>query len=663
MGGAITSLQVLAPLGLLAAISLPLIVLFHMRHQTPIRRTIPSLRFWPAVSGEERERPRWRRPPLNLLLLLQLLIAALLTLALARPVAEQALAALGARSEPEQRIIILDGSTSMLALDRETGATRYELARQRALAYVDTWQPGDVLTIIRFGQHAETLSAADAGELRRLQRRITAEPAPGGRPDLNAVLGLAANLVLPDRTTRVTLLTDGGLTVDPVVAGRLGAPVALELVGGAGDNVALTSIAARPVPETGNQFMVAATLANFTNLALTLPYTVRADGVDVLVDQITLAAGAQREVQVTLPADAAEVTVAVEYGDVQPRDNRAALVLRQDALLSLDVLLITDTPGKLQRALEVLPGARVRVEPGTTPGLAALAAGFDLVVFEGVTPPLAELPSVPMVFVQPQPVENVFTVSGAMPQPAITRLRGGDPLLAQLDLAGLTFGQTPIYALPADATEIIGAAEGDASGPLIWRGRLNEQPYVALAFSIAESNIGQRVVFPVLIARIVEELAVDPFPAAVPLGEPVTFQPSTAAAAVRITGPDSQPVTLTPDDADGGPIVPLTFAETGQEGAYTVQELRADESVLGEGRFVVNAGHQQESDLRANPSLAGALAMAGGDATTVASDAAARLADLWPVLAALALALLVIEWLVGTLPGSALRRPRRWVTR
>ncbi|MBA2278799.1 MAG: hypothetical protein H0W06_13665, partial [Chloroflexia bacterium] len=431
----------------------------------------------------------------------------------------------------------------------------------------------------------------------------------------------------------------------------------------------LTSIAARPVPETGDQFTVTTTIANFSDLTLTLPYTVRADGVDVLVDQLTLDPGAQREVLVNLPAGAAEVTVAVDYGDAQPRDNHAALVLRQNALLSLDVLLVTDTPGKLQRALEVLPGARVRVEPGTTPGLAELAAGYDLVVFEGVTPALTDLPNVPMVFVQPQPVAEVFAVTGAMPQPAITRVRGEDPLLAQLDLAGLTFGQTPVYALPAGATEIVGTSEGDTSGPLIWRGALNEQPYLAFAFSIAESNIGQRVIFPVLIARIVEELATDPFPAAVPLGEPVTFQPSADAATVSIVRPGDENVTLTAGGG-GATAAPLTFTDTGQEGAYTVQELRADGSVIGEGRFVVNAGHREESDLRANPSLATALTAAGEEtAGTETGDAAMRLADLWPVLAGVALALLVVEWLVATLRGvplrwsRPLRQPGRWGAR
>jgi len=656
MGGlwsAITSMQVLVPLGLLAAVSLPLIVLFHMRHQTPLSRTIPSLRFWPELRGEERERPRWQRPPISLLLLLQLLIAALLTLALARPVAEQ-VSAIGTRTSPEQRIILLDGSTSMLALDRERGATRYDLARQRTLKYLDDWQPGDVVTVVRFGQRTETLPASDAGELRRLRARIAAEPAPGGRPDLNAVLGLAANLVLPDRTTRVTLLSDGGLSVDPVVAGRLGAPITLELVGGAAANVAITSIGARPVPETADQFMVAAVVANFTEEPLTIPYAIRADNVDIFVDLVTIDPGRQRELVVTLPAGAGQVDVEIDYGDAQPRDNRAALVLRQAALLSLDVLLVTDAPGKLQRALEVQPGARVQVQPSTTPGLADLAAGFDLVVFEGVTPRVADLPAKPMLFVQPQPVEGGFAVSGAMPQPVISRVPSGDPLLAQLDLAGLTFGQTPVYALPSGATEIVGVSEGDATGPLIWRGRLNEQPYVSMAFAVAESNIGGRVVFPVLVARIVEELAADPFPAAVPLGEPVVFQPSSGAATVRIARPDEAAVTLTP--AESGPTE-LTFADTGQEGAYTVEELRADGGVLNEGRFVVNAGHTAESDLRPNPSLPGALTAASETAGTLADEAADRLADLWPLLAAIALGLLVVEWLVAAARGGHISQP------
>ena len=69
---------------------------------------------------------RFRRPPISLLLLLQLLAVAALGLALARPAVADAWAGLTQRTEPKHLVILLDGSTSMAAIDTDTGEERFE---------------------------------------------------------------------------------------------------------------------------------------------------------------------------------------------------------------------------------------------------------------------------------------------------------------------------------------------------------------------------------------------------------------------------------------------------------------------------------------------------------------------------------------------------------
>ena len=78
------NLSLLAPLGLLALVALPLIVVLHMRRTTPRLLPVPTLRFWLAAEPEQVQRTRWRRPPLSWALLLQLLAAAALALAIGR---------------------------------------------------------------------------------------------------------------------------------------------------------------------------------------------------------------------------------------------------------------------------------------------------------------------------------------------------------------------------------------------------------------------------------------------------------------------------------------------------------------------------------------------------------------------------------------------------
>lgn len=649
---ALLSLRLLAPLGLLAAISLPLIILIYMRRQQPIPRAIPSLRFWNPALGQERDRSRLRRPPLSLLLLLELLIAALLTFALTQPAAEKALGAFGARSTPLHQIVLLDGSTSMLATDGTSNQTRFDLGRAKAQKIVDSWHPGDVITIVVFGSTTRTLSVSDAQQQRDVARQLSSMPTPGGLGGLNAVLDLARNLRLPDRDNRITLITDGGLSADPTVVGQVGMPITLDEVGTPLDNLAVTQISAQAVSGQNDTYQVTAGITNYSADAVAVPYTVLADGVDVADQQVTVQPGQTQPVTLRLPAGTSQALISTRRLDGLLEDNRATIILHQDARLSLAILLVTDNPDKLQRALAVLPGARVDTVPSATAGIKQMAAGYDLVVYDGITPSSADLPAVPMIFVQPQPVANLFAVTGAMPQPQITRVHAGDPLLADLDVEGLTFGQTSAYQLPAGATEIIGGTSGNVTGPLLWRGTVNGQPSFTIAFSIADSNIGQRVVFPVLVARMVDELVQSPLPSAVSIGEPIVLHPPASAAEVRISSPSGRNTTISTSGENQGDAV--TFAGTSEVGIYSLTETRGNGEALARGQFAVNAGNPVESNLQPNAQLPALLRTSGASATQHSSGTTSGLVGYWPLIAAIALGLLAVEWIV------AVARLPRW---
>src|ERR671926_1699852 len=99
----------LIPLGLLALLSLPLIIILHLLRERRRRVAVPSLLHWLNIPRRP-EGERIRRLPLTLLLLLHLLIAGLLGLALGRPQLP------GTPSgTARQTAIVLDTSTSMAA--------------------------------------------------------------------------------------------------------------------------------------------------------------------------------------------------------------------------------------------------------------------------------------------------------------------------------------------------------------------------------------------------------------------------------------------------------------------------------------------------------------------------------------------------------------------
>ena len=59
------------PWGLLAAATVPLIVLLYVLRGVRQRRVVPSIQLWEGEAREVTAHARWRRPPLQVLLLLQ----------------------------------------------------------------------------------------------------------------------------------------------------------------------------------------------------------------------------------------------------------------------------------------------------------------------------------------------------------------------------------------------------------------------------------------------------------------------------------------------------------------------------------------------------------------------------------------------------------------
>ena len=663
-------MSLLAPLGLLALLAIPAIIVFHMRDTTPRVLPIPSLRFWSVARPRETEQMRWRRPPLSLLLLLQLAVAAALALSLARPVTERALGVLGLdlRTEPRNLILLLDGSTSMGA-NAPGGGTRYDAAKAEALRQLATLREGDVATVLLMGTRDVSFGATDSASLGQLRQRLAAAPAPGGRADLDAALDLARDLLIPGMDDRVSLVTDGALTADASLVAHLGAPVDLTVVGAAPDgappaNAAVVEIASRPSADSPGLSQLYARVANFGPAALAAPVVLTGDGLELARQTVDLPPdGGTAELTWALPQGTADVTVALDAPDLFPADNRASLVLpRADAGgLGLSVLLLSDAPGPLQRALGALPGAEVTTAPADGYADAAAGHGWDLVVFDRTLPPPqveGALPA-PALFVDP-PAGGPFTMTGTMDAPTVSRLEAADPLLAGVDLAGVTFGETPALTLRPGQEEVVGAQ----GGPLVFRAKVGGQPSVVLAFDLAQSNLPRRVAFPILVANIAAELAPSPLPPSVPLGDPLAYRPRTGTATVRVAPPQGDPVDLAlaaPTATAGGaadaapePLREVVFTGTGTPGRYRVSELDATGRERGGGEFTVNAGHPTESDLRPNPDLAPTLATATGSADP---GRAPRHTDLWPLLVLLALGLLGLEWIVTLTRRRA--EPRR----
>ena len=133
-----------------------------------------------------------------------------------------------------------------------------------------------------------------------------------------------------------------------------------------------------------------------------------------------------------------------------------------------------------------------------------------------------------------------FATAEGVTDPQVTRVRAGHPLLAGVDLSGATFGPTPNFTLGAGDEEIIGSADG----PLLFHTQVNDQPAVVLTVDPETSNLPKRVAFPVLVANMIEALAPDGIPAAIPLGEPLVYEPRASTVSVEVVTPSGETAQL-----------------------------------------------------------------------------------------------------------------------
>jgi len=641
----VSGLSLLAPLGLLGLIGVPIIVLLYMRTTTPAQRRIPSTRFWQPALTTPRESRRFRPPPLTPLFLVHVLLALLLTLALARPVSAHFLSRLGSRTEPKHLILVIDGSTSMAAIPDAVHApktTRFGLAQRQAQSQLSGLHNGDVATVLLLGTHMTTFEASDAVAIGQLSDRIGQLPVPGGRADLNAALRLCQDLLLPGMDDQIVLITDGAVAVDSTLAQRIGAPVSLDVIAPDGneDNLAITEISARGSTDTPNRQELFLRVVNFSSVVAASTVVIMADQTQVSSIDISLDPGASRTVTQVLPSGTARVIAKLSGSDAQPLDDEASLTLSGDGSGGIRVTLVSDNPSALLRALNALPDAQIEVLSSSQYLAAGGPGAVDLVVFEGGVPD-AGLTTLPMLIVNPG--STFGTVTGTMAAPTPLRIVAQSPLLFGVDLAGVTFGQTPAYQLAAGDTEIVGAQDG----PLLYQSTAaNGEPEIVLPFDISQSNLPQRVSFPILISNLVSSLVARSVPASLSVGDPLTATLRSAAASAVVLDPALGSHTFGPDQLiPVGATHQLTYTDTGQPGLYQLQELDASGKVLTTSAISINAGQADESNLKRNPLLASALGSGGSDTQSLGHGGAS---DLWPVILAAILGLFLIEWLLTT---------------
>jgi Ca-activated chloride channel family protein len=611
----------LQPLGLALLALLPIIVLLHMLRVRRQQFHVPTTYFWMQALRDIREQPKLRRPPVTLLLILQLLIATLAALALSRPMVYGALA--GGEFHASHTLLLLDVSASMQATD--VTPSRFAAAKAQADDIITGLDPAASITLIRMGVTPSILYSGE--DLGLARNALSAVEAGGGSANVREALRLATSLVKPGIRNRIIVLSDLAFSPDQADLTKLGQmPASVEFVpfGAAAANRAVTLLAARPVPGSTTRYQLLARVANFSGEVVTPTVRVLADGLPVETRQIRLNGGAQVDLRWDLPPGATRAEVRITGEDVLPVDDVAQLVLPTQA--SRRLVVVSEKPDVLKRVLAAIPGTEVQI---VSPKSYRPDSGAAVTVFDGFLPEV--YPQGALLIINPPRNNQVFPSEGDSTNTAITRLQTNSRLLDAVDLSSVTIAQAQRMKLPPWANEVIGAE----AGPLLFEGTFSNKAVAVMTFNLNESNLPSRVGFPILMSNLINHLAPEGLPQAAEPGQPIVLRTGPQVGSVTILKPDG-----TAERFPGGSTI--VFGATEAAGRYVVTEAPASGGQPRERFFTVNAGSDSESDLR-NPREPRLTAAPPGQ--IAAGPPRGR--EIWPLLGLVALGVLLVEWWVA----------------
>ncbi|MBE7473099.1 MAG: VWA domain-containing protein [Anaerolineales bacterium] len=615
-----TFLAQVAAWGLL---TLPIILILHLLRNRREQLPISSLRLWRGLQ-QKKHGSLPRSIPLSVLLMLQLLIATALTLALARPVFSFLL------DQPRQTIFILDTTTSMAAVDTGSGQSvrRFDAARQTVRNTIQALGQRDAFVIIGLGPQPEVLLSGEAEQ--KTQALLALDNlVPGATgADLPAALTLANGLLDPSRLQQIIVLTDGAYTVPSELLPPISAPIDWQIIPSspprlsAPSNQALLNVSSRTLPDGRHRLF--ARVINYSDTSVAR--TVQVFAGERLFDETVVQLQPQGEsARVwTLPAPVETARVTLVEPDSLPLDNEAEVLLLETTRQR--VLLVSDTPDTLSRALSAQPGIELTVD--TPAGRRYDSADFDLTVFEGVGLPLD---------LTAWPAGNLWVVNPPLGHPLLPadnfsrNLRPdpatGSTLLAGADLSGVYFNRVLQVTLPEWAEVDLRASAGGQ--PLIFHGTTRRSQIVVWAFDLAASNLPARLALPLLTANTLQTLLSPAPQPVVPLGEPVVINGNFS---IEVPGGRR----LSSLEAEGSSGI---FTRTKLPGLYKIYN---DQGALVAG-FAVHAGSALESNLapQFQPSTFNLQ-----PSTSNALPPEIEYYEIWPWLAGLVVTVVMLEgWL------------------
>lgn len=549
-----------SPWGLLALLAIPLIIILYLLKQRHPEHTISSLYLWQnAVRDLEASVP-WQKLKKNLLMLLQILAVAVLSLILSEPFIQTG------KSREGTVLLVIDCSLSMQSSDVKP--TRFDAAIKDAVKLVEACEPGTTFSVVASDRRPYILlhKVTDRNKVLQEIKKLGANDTAA---DLEGTAELVGSLLRQDTGAQVHWFGDGS---NPLSDGQ----AEYYTYDGNGANYAVTLLTHRKL-EAGQGMTVLSRISNFSSADAELDVSLYADGSLYDARRVTVVAGGGENLYWQgVPEETSRLECRIDTEDALAKDNSAVEMIYPDK--TRKVLLVTGKNVFLERVLGLMANLELY---RTTPEDIGEPEGYDLYIFDGIMP--EKLPEDGHSILFGPPENNFISLSGRLEYPSIqpSRHKLFNNLRGDMSFSAL---KADIYRLPEWGSPLMETAEGVAA----FEGYMDRNRVMVFGFDLHETNLPVQPFFPILMTRAVEELV--PGEAQqltqVYAGDSVELSIYPEAREASIITPDGAKIQIAP------PFPASAFDETTLTGLYTLEQRLENETL--QRLFYVNAPSEKE---------------------------------------------------------------------
>lgn len=646
----------------LLALVPPLIVMLYFLklRRTPLE--VPSTYLWTKTIEDLHVNSIWQRLRNSLLLILQLLVVLFLMLSLLRPGCQ------GEQLEGEYFIFMIDNSASMAATD-VPAASRLADAKEQISRLIDQMESDDKGMIIAFSNSSSVLQSYTNNKS-QLKQRLKEIELTERTTDIREALLAASALANPGRVNSVEdessvqvaeaveaqlhIFSDGSFPdVQDFSLGNLQA--VYHPVGGyeIPDNVGITAFTiSNDVNLTGKmqafaQFINASVDEKTINLSLYVN--------DEIIDarsSITIDGQGTRAIDFDLTAlvadleETAKIRLEIDEPDDFMLDNVAYNVVNPPT--PAQVLVITDQNPFLQFGFETDRAKKIAkisfenrgfLEENDYKQRAALGV-YDLIIYDQCSP--ESMPACNTMFINDIPKGDDWGLSEPQFPTVILDFNTTHPIMNLLSLSRVRIAQSSEITGPKAMISLMDSTFGSIMAIAPREGFED----CVLGFPLVEyedngdliynTDWGKMLSFPVFIQNTLEVLAGGRRFQAMKTSQPgdlVEIRTQLSSEEVRVTGPGNVNAVI-----KQGRDKSFVFTQSDRSGIYQVQDVDDDQTVK---MFAVNLMDTNESRLQVRDELE-----FGFEAIKGSENRIAKRHEYWTWLALVALAILMVEWLV-----------------